>query len=85
MLTLPAGTAGYSAKNLAGMMVLSWLYATLFSVGGLAVGWSFDLPVGATVVVIAGLVFLGFATFRMFRSRRNKMSNRHATSVGGPI
>lgn len=84
MLTLPAGTAGYSAKNLAGMMVLSWLYATLFSVGGLAVGWSLDLPVGATVVVIAGLVFLGFATFRMFRSRRSKMSNQHAESVGGP-
>lgn len=68
MLTLPAGTAGYSARSLAAMMVLSWLYATLFSVGGLMAGWAFDLPVGAMVVVIAGAVFLGFAVVRMIRA-----------------
>lgn len=58
MLTLPAGTAGFAAKNLAGMMVGGSLCALAFSLAGLTVGWQLDLPVGATVVVIAGAVFL---------------------------
>ena len=61
MLTLPAGTAGFSARNMVGMMILAWIYSSIFSVGGLVAGWSFDLPVGAMVVVIAGAVFLSFS------------------------
>ncbi len=59
MLTLPAGTAGYKAKNLASMMIFATLFSFLFSFAGLAVGWGFDIPVGATVVVIAGSFYLG--------------------------
>jgi zinc transport system permease protein len=69
MLTLPAGTAGYAARNLAGMMGLSWLFATLFSVSGLMVGWTLDVPVGAMVVVIAGAVFLGAAASMLLINR----------------
>jgi zinc transport system permease protein len=69
MLTLPAGTAGYAARNLAGMMGLGCLFSAIFSSGGLAAGWAFDLPVGAMVVVIAGAVFLGVAAFRLIWSR----------------
>ena len=69
MLTLPAGTAGFAAKNLASMMGLSWLFSTLFSVGGLVVGWTMDVPVGATVVVIAGAVFLGASAGRVIHNR----------------
>jgi len=69
MLTLPAGTAGYTARNLAGMMVGGWLYATAFSIGGLAAGWTFDLPVGAMVVVLAGLVYILFAIAGTVRKR----------------
>ncbi|MFA6706429.1 MAG: metal ABC transporter permease [Sphaerochaetaceae bacterium] len=77
MLTLPAGTAGYTARNLVGMMVLGWLYASIFSVGGLVVGWTFDVPAGAMVVIIAGMVFLAFALAGMIkkhfkRSVKNK-------------
>ena len=71
MLTLPAGTAGYTARNLASMMLLSTLYSLLFSAGGLVVGWSLDLPVGAVVVVLAGLVFLGYATVAVLRKKRS--------------
>jgi zinc transport system permease protein len=70
MLTLPAGTAGYTARNLASMMLLSTLYSLLFSAGGLVVGWSLDLPVGAVVVVLAGLVFLSHATRAVLRKKR---------------
>jgi zinc transport system permease protein len=58
MLTLPAGTAGYFSRSLAGMMLLSCGFSALFSAGGLALGWTFDLPVGATTVLLAGTVFL---------------------------
>ena len=58
MLTLPAGTAGFGAKNLAGMMAGATLLSVFFSVGGLAASWSLDLPAGATVVVLAGAAFL---------------------------
>jgi zinc transport system permease protein len=58
MLTLPAGTAGYFSRSLWGMMLLSCGFSVLFSVGGLILGWSFDLPVGAMTVILAGAVFL---------------------------
>jgi len=66
MLTLPAGTAGYRAKSLAGMMAGATLYSLLFSTGGLAVAWIFDAPAGAMAVVLAGIVFLGAAALSMF-------------------
>ena len=72
MLTLPAGTAGFSAKNMIRMMILAWLYSSLFSIGGLVAGWSLDLPVGAMVVVIAGTVFLGVSLSSMIAKKRKK-------------
>ncbi len=76
MLTLPAGTAGYAARNLAGMMGLSWLFATVFSVSGLMAGWVLDVPVGAMVVVIAGAVFLGAAASRLLVNRLVKSKRK---------
>jgi zinc transport system permease protein len=70
MLTLPAGTAGYFARSLAGMMFLSCGFSALFSTGGLVLGWSFDLPVGAMTVILAGIVFLAAGALRAARSRR---------------
>ncbi|MDR3333931.1 MAG: metal ABC transporter permease [Treponema sp.] len=70
MLTLPAGTAATCARSLAGMMLWSCLFAGLFSVGGLVLGWTFDAPVGAMTVIIAGIVFLGAAVVRVLASRK---------------
>jgi zinc transport system permease protein len=57
MLTLPAGTAGYAARSLAGMMVGATALSASFSVAGLGVGWALDAPTGAVVVVASGAVF----------------------------
>ena len=70
MLTLPAGTAGYRAKSLAGMMAGACAYAALFSVAGLATSWKLDIPAGATTVVIAGIAFLAGAAVQ-FLVRKN--------------
>lgn len=75
MLTLPAGTAGFSAKNMASMMVLAWLYSSLFSIGGLVAGWTLDLPVGAVVVVLAGIIFLGVSVFSMIVRKQKRAPN----------
>ena len=68
MLTLPAGSAAVFSRSLGGMMLISSLFAALFSVAGLVSGWLFDLPVGAMTVIIAGTVFLGFSAFRALRA-----------------
>lgn len=70
MLTLPAGTAGFSARNMLTMMLLAWLYSSIFSLGGLVAGWTFDLPVGAMVVVFAGAIFLSFSVGKMLTGKR---------------
>ena len=70
MLTLPAGSASFKAKNLASMMLFATIYSLLFSFGGLAVGWTLDLPVGAMVVVIAGAFFLGRSLGNLVKKRR---------------
>lgn len=72
MLTLPAGTAGFKAKNLASMMFFATLYSLLFSFGGLALGWTLDMPVGAMVVVLAGAFFLGRSLGNLIRKRSMK-------------
>lgn len=69
MLTLPAGTAGYMARNLAGMMALGCLFSALFTVAGLAASWSADTPAGAMVVVISGAVFLSAAALQFLKRR----------------
>ncbi len=70
MLTLPAGTAGFAARNLAGMMIGGTILSSVFSATGLAASWVLDLPAGAVVVVIAGAVFLGVAGVRMLMAWR---------------
>ena len=67
MLTLPAGCAAVFSRSLAGMMLTSGFCAVLFSIGGLAAGWAFDLPVGAVTVIIAGAAFLGLSAWRFLR------------------
>lgn len=76
MLTLPAGTAGYRAKNLAGMMIGATIYALLFSTVGLAIAWTLDAPAGAMSVVLAGIVFLGAAGLSMFRGRKKNKTEK---------
>ncbi|MCE5255558.1 MAG: metal ABC transporter permease [Spirochaetaceae bacterium] len=58
MLTLPTGIAGYFAKNLRGMMLLSTIFSFVFSFVGLSLSWQLDLPSGAVVVLVAGVAFL---------------------------
>lgn len=72
MLTLPSGTAGFAAKNLAAMMIAGTVLSAVFTVGGLAASWALDMPAGAVVVVIAGAAFLSASAFVGLRCGRKK-------------
>jgi zinc transport system permease protein len=52
----PAAASGFS-NNLASLYVLSTAFAVFSCVAGLFVSYFFDLPVGASVIVIASVIF----------------------------
>jgi len=58
LLTLPVAVAGYFARRLWQMMALAALFSMLFTTAGLAISYQPDLPAGATVIVLAGAVYL---------------------------
>jgi len=58
LLTLPAATAGRFTRTLFQMIVLASVLSLVYTVAGLAVSYTPDLPSGATTIMIAGGVYL---------------------------
>ena len=69
LLTLPVAVASRFSRTLWQMMVLSTLFSAVFTTAGLALSYSPDLPAGATIIVLAGAVYL-LVTIGFFFSRR---------------
>jgi zinc transport system permease protein len=57
MLTLPAAGAGLLVKRLWHMMVTAILLCLLCTTGGLAISYQLDFPTGATIIIMAGMVY----------------------------
>lgn len=62
LLTLPPAVAGCFSRRLWQMMAISTVFCMFFIGAGLAVSYSYDLPSGPTIIVIAGIVYLGVIT-----------------------
>jgi zinc transport system permease protein len=58
LLTIPAATVSFSVKRLSTMMLAAGALCFVLSAGGLIVSYAPELPVGATIVELAGLVYL---------------------------
>ncbi len=58
LLTLPVAAAGRFGRSLWQVMALSSVLAALLTAGGLAISYAADLPSGATIIVLAGAVYL---------------------------
>lgn len=58
LFTLPAATAGHIGGRLWQMMVISTLLSMFCVSGGLAMSYQADLPTGATIVLLAGVLYL---------------------------
>jgi zinc transport system permease protein len=71
LLALPVAVAGHFARRLWTMMILSAILTIVLTFAGQAIAYSPDLPPGATIVVLAGAVYLVVAVFfRIFRPGR---------------
>ncbi len=67
LLTLPAAVAGQWTGSLGRMMGLASILGAIFTTGGLALSYGPDLPAGATIILLAGSVFI---VSTIFKSRR---------------
>jgi zinc transport system permease protein len=72
MLTLPAAVAGQFTKRLWSMMLLSVILSVVFSSSGLALSYSIEMPSGPTIVIIAGVCYLGTLIFKKIQALRVK-------------
>ena len=59
LLTLPAATAGQFTKRLWQMMILSTVFCIGFMWTGLSVSFVLELSSGPTIILIAGMTYLG--------------------------
>ncbi|MFH2035123.1 MAG: metal ABC transporter permease [Candidatus Zixiibacteriota bacterium] len=69
LLTLPVSLAGNFSNRLSGIMGYAIGFTILFTITGLAISYSYDLPAGAVIIIIAGAAnlfhyFLGLISNR---------------------
>lgn len=57
LLTIPAACARKFSKDLKQMMVFALIFSVVLTVSGLWLSYIFDVPSGATIIVVAGCVF----------------------------
>jgi zinc transport system permease protein len=69
LLTLPAAVAAQYAATLGRIMVVATALGTSFAVAGLAVAYDADLPAGATIILIAGTIYLASTLWQGARRR----------------
>jgi len=58
LLSLPAATAAFFSKQLWQMILIAIGLNLLYMVGGLALSYQPDLPAGAAIIILAGVVYL---------------------------
>jgi zinc transport system permease protein len=61
LLTLPAAVAGHFSRQLWHMMVLAVILCAVLIALGLGLSYSFDLPTGPVIIVVAGGTYLAVA------------------------
>jgi len=72
LLTLPVAIAGYFARRLWQMMLLATLLSIVLTGTGLAVAYQPNLPSGATIIVLAGGLYLVVTAGARLRARRKR-------------
>jgi zinc transport system permease protein len=64
LLTLPAAIAGRFCQRMGPMMALATGVCALLTTSGLALSYKPDLPAGATIIMLVGIVYLITATLK---------------------
>jgi len=77
LFTLPAAIAGQFAGSVGAMMLVACGLGVVFGVGGLALSYTSNLPSGATIILLAGMVYLiSLTAARFIRGRILRGSTR---------
>ncbi|MBA7538440.1 hypothetical protein ES705_30715 [subsurface metagenome] len=76
MLTLPPAVAGFFGRKLWQIMILAALFCMLFTTLGIAISYSYDLPTGATIIIIAGIAYLAAVLLKRFK-KKSRYKNTH--------
>jgi len=71
LLTLPVAVASQFTRTIGQTMIAATLLAVLFTSLGLAVSYQPELPAGATIIVLAGAVYLVVTLVNRVRRARN--------------
>jgi len=58
LLTLPAAVASLFSKKLWQMMIFSSVLCSIFTLFGLGFSYSYDLPTGSNIIIVAGVAYL---------------------------
>jgi len=70
LLTFPAAMARLFTYDMKKMMILSVIFGFLFTLGGLWISYELNLPSGATIILLGGVVLgLAFGVSRLFIKR----------------
>lgn len=69
LLSLPAAIAGKFTRTLKSMMFWSVVLSMLLITGGLFVSSMYDLPTGATIIIISTIVFLVSTAYRKIKEK----------------
>lgn len=73
LLTIPPSTARLFVRRLPAMMLLSCTLTAAEGVAGLAAAWSLDIPAGASIILVAGVVYLLSAGLRALATARARI------------
>ena len=87
LLTLPAAIAGQYRRTVLGMMVLATVLGAAFTVLGLWVSYGPDLPAGATIILVAGVAYVGstgIVSLRRWLRARARRDARARAPGGAP-
>lgn len=83
LFTLPAAVAGQFTKRLWSMMILATLLSAAITTGGLAISYPLGLQTGATIVLLAGAVYLAALILeRPLKMRRTHQAGLQTPRVG---
>ena len=81
LLSLPAATASNFSKQLWQMMGISVILSLLYKDGGLYKSYDTNLPSGATIIVLAGFVYLVTVTGKNIVKHVNKRMSGNSKQI----
>lgn len=72
LLTIPTALARQFTYDLRKIMILSVTFGAAFTLGGLWISYEFDVPSGATIILLGGTALFGYLAAKRLTARRGR-------------